>query len=158
LNNLRNLIFLSNNIEAAFDAMKLSFVPHDILHDALRMKIWDESVRHEPIFDGSTLTIGEFEEQALNFSVEGSDGVTRENLPFRRCFAYQALMCFCRHATDLTAKPPNDSRRSETLLEYEALRKRLLEMRATLQRQQERETAEEGRQPSEDEEEEQGDV
>ena len=150
LNSHRNLLFLSYNIEAAFDAMRISFVPQDVLHDALVMKIWDESVRDEPIFLNSTTTIGEFEDRALNFFVEGSDGVTRENRPFRRCFAYQALMCYCRHAVDFSAKPPSDPRSSETLLEYEALRERLLEMRAALERQTKREAAEEA-QPYEEE-------
>lgn len=31
----RNLVFLCFNIEKAFDAMKISFVPQDALHDAL---------------------------------------------------------------------------------------------------------------------------
>ena len=152
LNNNRNLIFLCYNIEAAFDAMRISFVPQDVLHDTLIMKIWDESVRNEPIFSGSESTIGEFEERALNSFVEGSDGTSRENRPFRRCFAYQALMCYCRHNIDLNAMPPFDPRNSETLLEYKSLRENLLEMHAALQRQLQRETAEQA-QPCEEEEE-----
>ena len=154
LNNHRNLIFLCFNIEAAFDKLRISFVPQDALHDALVMKIWDESVRYEPIFSGSPSTIGEFEHRALNFLVEGSDGVTREHRPFRRCFAYQALMCYCRHATDLDAEPPSDPRGSEVLLEYKTMRKRLLEMHQNFRRGLTREISEEA-QPQEEQEQEQ---
>ena len=138
----RNLVFLCANIEKAFDTMKISFVPQDVLHDALVMKIWDESVRGDRIFDGSPKTIGEFEHQALNFSVVGSDAVTREYAPFRRCFAYQTLMCFCRHSV-LGDEPPSEERGSGDLSEYDALRKRLLDMHATFLRKVKTEIEEE---------------
>ena len=140
----RNLVFLCFNIEKAFDAMKISFVPQDVLHDALVMKIWDDSVRTDPIFDGSLITIGEFERQALNFSVVGSDSVTREYAPFRRCFAYQALMCFCRHSVLLGDEPPREERGSGDFPDYDALRKKLLDMHASFRRGLKTEIEEEG--------------
>jgi hypothetical protein len=138
----RNLVFLCANIEKAFDAMKISFVPQDVLHDALIMKIWDESVRRDPIFDGSTKKIGEFEHRALNFSVVGSDSMTREYAPFRRCFAYQALMCFFHHSV-LGEEPPRAGRGSGDFPEYDDLRKRLLDMHATFLRKVKTEIEEE---------------
>ena len=143
MNSHRNLVFLCFNIEKAFDAMKISFVPQDALHDALVMKIWDESVRSDPIFDGSLITIGEFERQALNFSLVGSDSVTREYAPFRRCFAYQALMCFCRHSVLLGDEPPSEERGSGDFPDYVALRKRLLDMHASFRRGMKKEIEEE---------------
>lgn len=144
MNSHRNLVFLCFNIEKAFDEMMISFVPQDVLHDALVMKIWDESVRKVPIFDGSQKYIGDFEHQPLNFSVVGSDSVTREHAPFRRCFAYQALMCFCRHSVLIGDEPPSE-RGSGDFPEYDALRKRLLDMHASFRRGMKMEIEEEAR-------------
>jgi hypothetical protein len=41
----------------AFDRLQISFVPRDILHDDLVLKIWDDGIRGTPIFDAAEETI-----------------------------------------------------------------------------------------------------
>ena len=87
---VRNLVFLSWNLEKAFDQLQVSFIPKDALHDDLVLKIWDDSVKNVPVFDDSKCVIGQYENHKLNFDLVGQDGVSREHKAFRRCFAYQA--------------------------------------------------------------------
>ena len=91
LNSPGNLLLLASNIERAFDALKVSFVAR--LGEGLRtefvLKIWDESVRSEPIFSGSAVTIGDCEHRPLMFNAE--------HHVYSRCFAYQGLWAAAKY-------------------------------------------------------------
>ena len=82
LNNPRNGLFLSKNVELEFDCLRLSFVPKDLLHPNLfKMVIWSDASRYKPIWDGHEHVIGQYEGCTLNLN--GHD-------PFRRALSFQA--------------------------------------------------------------------
>jgi hypothetical protein len=54
-------------------------------------------------------------------------------------------MCFCRHSVLLGDKPPSEERGSGEFLEYDALRKTLLDMHASFRRRLKMEIEEEAR-------------
>jgi hypothetical protein len=84
LNSTRNGLFLAKNIEVAFDELKLSFVPKDILHPlSLKMIIWDQTAADIPIWHDHTDTIGQYEGCTLQLG---------DHLPYRRALSYQAYM------------------------------------------------------------------
>lgn len=91
IENIRNSILLCKGIEEAFDRKYISFVPSDkpFSRNRYKLHIWADSVRTEPIFEGSSLTIGSFDGAALDLTV----GITAHN-PFKRAMSYQAFRAF----------------------------------------------------------------
>jgi hypothetical protein len=91
IDNIRNTLLLCKGIEAAFDRKDLSFVPSDnpFSPNRFKMKIWNEAIKTMPIFEGSTQTIGDFDDAGLNLNVGGN-----LHSPFRRCLSYQAFRSF----------------------------------------------------------------
>jgi hypothetical protein len=90
LNDFRNLLLLSENIEFCFDRLKLSFIPviGEGLLDVFEMKIWDDSIRDQPLYRSSMVDlnaprIGQFEGRRLVLNPA--------HKPFKRCLAYQSL-------------------------------------------------------------------
>ncbi len=85
LNTYGNLLLLASNIEIAFDQLKVSFVPAvgNGLESVFVLRIWDNSVRLMPIFDGSLHLIGDYDGQALTFN--------KDHQVFKRCFAFQSM-------------------------------------------------------------------
>lgn len=85
VNSLRNGLLLAKNFEVAFNRLQLSFVKSNPLSQNLYLQIWDDSCRNEPIYDGSTRTIGDFEGEVLNLG---------SHRPFRRALSFQAYQAF----------------------------------------------------------------
>ena len=113
VNSMRNILFLSKNIEVAFDRLKLSFVPQDLLHpNTLVMKVWDQSITDSFIFDDSTVRIGDLEGRPL---------LLGSHQPFLRCLSSQALFAWQRvHCSGLTQDPrpePFGSPEGKSILE-----------------------------------------
>lgn len=78
------MLFLARNIEDNYDKLKLSFIPVNVLNPkTLMLKIWDDSIKHTPIFNGSARTIGDCEGETL--SLNGHE-------PFFRCLSFQAML------------------------------------------------------------------
>lgn len=124
LNSFRNLIFLCNGVEAAFDRLRVSFVPKSPLDQTLVLKIWDETVKTEKIHIRSDSLIGDFEGASLNLMMENGC----EHNPFRRCFAYQALVSYLQHnSTSDTSDAPDVARNPDSLASFSAKRAELLE-------------------------------
>lgn len=99
-----NFMILDIHLEDAFDAMKISFSPDDLLHTSvLRLKIWDPSCRDDPVGLGTAAemqddvtqhgrqltTIGDYEGFPLN--VPASWSVSRRALSYHTlcCYIYQ---------------------------------------------------------------------
>ena len=93
---VRNGLFLSKEVEVAFDNLQISFIPKDVLHpETLVMVIWKDEVRSTPLWKQyacngmessvCTLQIGQFAGHALK--LKGHD-------PIRRGLAYQAGMAY----------------------------------------------------------------
>jgi len=104
INDVRNLVFLCWNIEHSYDRLKVSFVPRSRTDDTLVLKIWDDSVRKMPVFDGADkekhmklyngkVYIGDYENEALQLKMPNN----AVHNPYRRCFAYQALLACLQH-------------------------------------------------------------
>lgn len=91
INDIRNLLLLSKNVEEAFDSMKISFVArvNSEFRKELIMHVWDNSVLEKPIYPGSTRNIGEFIDQPLNLQMNAD----QVHMPFKRCLSFQAFMC-----------------------------------------------------------------
>ena len=87
LNSSRNLLLLTDNIEFYFDRLQLSFIPKigEGLIKQFVLKIWDDSIRQQPIFRDSPTgpLIQEYEGVPLTFNVG--------HTPYSRCLAYQAM-------------------------------------------------------------------
>ena len=91
MNDNRNLLVLSVNVENAFDALRISFVPNPnspLIRQNV-MKVWDATVLDTPVYPGATFKIGEFADSPLTFTVNG-----QPHSPFRRCLSYHALMAY----------------------------------------------------------------
>lgn len=93
----RNVLLLSENTEKAFDRNQLSFVPHPLLLNQYVVKVWDESVKTEKIWNGAKQLnvendnlIGFYEGLPLNLLME--NGV--QLIPFKRCLSYHNFICF----------------------------------------------------------------
>lgn len=83
-----NFMILEVSLEEAFDSMKISFSPVDMLHtDQLMLKIWDPDCRDNPL--GSGGTIGSYEGCQLN--IPDSWKVSR------RALSYHTLCCYTYH-------------------------------------------------------------
>ena len=93
---VRNGLFLSKEVEVAFDNLQISFIPEDILHpETLVMVIWKDEVRSTPLWkkyasngmesSQCTLQIGQYVDYALK--LKGYN-------PIRRGLAYQAGLAY----------------------------------------------------------------
>eukprot|EP01031_Cornospumella_fuschlensis_P036224 gene36224-43940_t len=98
-----NFIILDSQLEEAFDSMKISFSPLDVLHTDLRLKIWDPACRNDLVGRGSEeemrndielygkelTTIGDYEGFLLN--IPGEWRVSRRALSYHNlcCYIYQ---------------------------------------------------------------------
>eukprot|EP01031_Cornospumella_fuschlensis_P034982 gene34982-42364_t len=96
-----NFMILDVRLEKAFDSMKISFSPVDLLHtDDLKLKIWDPTCRDDPVERGTAAemqndinlygreltTIGDYEGFPLNIPA-----------PWRvskRALSYHTLCCY----------------------------------------------------------------
>jgi len=94
INNFRNCLLLSENIEKAYDDQKISFVPYDVLHpSSFKMKVWDNSVLEQTVFfDSKGPKISEFLHRKLHLNMP--NGLRHE--PYKRCLAYHDFMCFMK--------------------------------------------------------------
>ena len=96
-----NFMILDTHLEDAFDSMKISFSPVDLLHtDVLRLKIWDPSCRDDPVERGihtemqadiethgkELITIGDYEGFPLTVPVSWRVS--------RRALSYHTLCCY----------------------------------------------------------------
>lgn len=94
-------MILDIHLEDAFDSMKISFSPSDLLHpDVLKLKIWDPACRNDPVGRGSTLemandvshygkeltTIGDYDGFPLN--------VPSSWIVSKRALSYHTLCCY----------------------------------------------------------------
>jgi hypothetical protein len=86
LNTSPNLIFWAIAIERAYECLKISFVKAPLADEYL-LKIWDDNIRMEPIWEGSNRTIGEFENAPLDL---GKRVVLTRGLSFQAIQAYNA--------------------------------------------------------------------
>lgn len=97
----RNFMILDVRLEDAFDSMKISFSPVDLLHtDVLRLKIWDPACRDDPVEVGNAAemqrdvtehgrqltTIGDYEGFPLNIPASWTVS--------RRALSYHTLCCY----------------------------------------------------------------
>ena len=92
LDSSENLLLLADNIELAFDSLRVSFVPaiQEGMIERYVLKIWDDSVRDEPLFThGHARTIGEFENCPLQLH--------EDHRLFRRCLTFQSFWAAARH-------------------------------------------------------------
>lgn len=111
IESIRNTLLLCKGIKRAFDRKKLSFVPADnpFSNNQYKLHIWADSIRTEPIYQGASQTIGEFEGFALNLTVGGS-----QHNPFKRALSYQAFRAFKKYYKESGATElPVDSDYSE---------------------------------------------
>lgn len=92
-----NFMILDVALEEAFDSLKISFAPTDILHtEQLRLKVWDPDCRNDPVGRGSNTdsgqeltTIGAYEGYVLN--VPSAWSVSKRALSYHTlcCYIYQ---------------------------------------------------------------------
>jgi hypothetical protein len=96
-----NFMILDTYLEDAFDSLKISFTPADLLHtEVLKLKIWDPSCRDDPVQRGSSdemmadieahgrelTTIGDYEGFSLNIPTSWRVS--------RRALSYHTLCCY----------------------------------------------------------------
>lgn len=93
IESIRNALLLCHGIEEAFDRKQVSFVPIDnpFVDGKFKMMIWEDKFKGIPIYEGSTQTLGDFENAQLDLVVNGTN-----HQIFRRVLSYQAYMA-CRH-------------------------------------------------------------
>ena len=94
------MLLLSWCIEEAFDRLRISFSAHPLQNDVFVMKVWDDSVRNELIWEGAQVlavegdnTIGYYEGASLILALPNS---TTRLQPFKRALSYQEFMCFAQ--------------------------------------------------------------
>jgi len=143
MDSVRNLVMLSTNIEMAFDRLQISFVPRDVLHDDLVLKIWDDDARDVPIFDTAREKIGDFENLPFQFDILRKADV--DQYPFRRCFAYQALVAYLKNTDATDAQSPSLERLSNEFnsQDYKNTRDVMLRMHSDFRRQVQQEVSRE---------------
>mmetsp|Transcript_1890 Transcript_1890/g.2990 ORF Transcript_1890/g.2990 Transcript_1890/m.2990 type:complete len:173 (+) Transcript_1890:216-734(+) len=68
IESIRNSILLCTGIEEAYNHKYLLFVPSENPFSSNRynLHVWVDAIRSEPIYEGSTQTIGSFDGMALN--------------------------------------------------------------------------------------------
>jgi hypothetical protein len=96
LNDYRNCLLLSEHVEEAYDSLRISFVPsaNVLQENEFVMKIWDETVLDEGIFNNVTTSnrkIGEFIDKPLELMVNG-----QVHRPFKRVLAFHNFICFMK--------------------------------------------------------------
>ena len=88
INSARNMLFLSANIETAFDSLLLCFVKSNPLQDKYFLKVCDEATMSKPIWPDHATTIG---------SLQGRQLVLDGHEPYKRCLSYQAYETWLNH-------------------------------------------------------------
>lgn len=108
----RNCLLLCWNIEYYYDRKKLSFVPHPLQNNTYMLKIWDATIRNEPIYEGAVdenesgdSTIGYYENCCLKLQME--NGI--KLVPFKRCLSNQMFVCFASTKLSNQFVPPGFS-------------------------------------------------
>mmetsp|Transcript_2594 Transcript_2594/g.4009 ORF Transcript_2594/g.4009 Transcript_2594/m.4009 type:complete len:357 (+) Transcript_2594:2-1072(+) len=131
---LRNVLYLSYNVEMAFDRKRLSFIEHPTRMDTFILKIWDDSVRKELIWSGAEMEtvegdqyIGFYEGRSLNLTL--ANGV--QWAPFKRCLAYQLYICAASRM--LADEMPSDFS-SEECVDWRSKRAQLLVLKKSLEK------------------------
>ena len=83
----------TTEVVEAFDHKLISFIPSDKPFSSNRYKlhIWIDAVKSEPIYEGSTQTIGFFDGYALDLTVNADKP---QHNPFKRAMSYQAFRAF----------------------------------------------------------------
>ena len=132
---LRNVLLLSWNIEHYYDRKKLSFVPHPLQQNMYMMKIWDQDIGKELIYDEAVdeiesgdSTIGYYENRCLNLTM--NNGTILE--PFKRCLSYQMFVCFA--STNLSADMAPDDFASHSDGSWVTTREDLLVLRKSVEK------------------------
>jgi hypothetical protein len=93
LNNVRNILILNHGIEQAYDKQRISFIPGNPLsNNDFVLKIWDDSVRNEPISKNSKVLIGEYEHASLKLTFPGG----KVHFPFKRALSYHNFLTFMK--------------------------------------------------------------
>ena len=139
----RNVLLLSVNIELAFDRLRLSFSP-TLRRNSYFMKIWDNDVKQELIWDNATETldgrgdhkIGYYEGKELELEMHAG-----KLEPFKRCLSYHEFMCFAKSERPLTDAPEDFS--SDIGDMWSQMRGDLLVMRKSLEKNISEETEDE---------------
>lgn len=98
IENIRNTILLCKGFEEAFDHKFISFVPSDcpFSNNRYKLQIWVDKVRGYPIFEGSSETIGAYDQYPLILTVG-----THSHDPFKRALSYQTFRSFKTWAKEL---------------------------------------------------------
>lgn len=91
IENIRNSLLLCKGMEEAFDSKYISFVPSEVpfSNNQYILHIWCEEGRKQPIYNGSSTTIGSFDGKPLDLSVG-----EHMHDPFKRALSYQAYRAF----------------------------------------------------------------
>ena len=91
IENIRNSLLLCKGMEEAFDSKYISFVPSEVpfSNNQYILHIWCEEGRKQPIYNGSSTTIGSFDRKLLDLSVG-----EHMHDPFKRALSYQAYRAF----------------------------------------------------------------
>lgn len=108
VDNVRNGLLLSKQIERAFDAYEISFVRDPLHRSSLVMKFWnpESQWKEKPLFKDCDRNIGEFEGRALNLRfVDNRAGC---HIPFLRGLAYQAFQAYLKWNFLKTCTVPDD--------------------------------------------------
>ena len=84
LNDSKNCAFWCKSLEDAYETLKVSYVKSP-LDQTLRLKIWDDSIKSTPIYEGSTHKIGEYEGEALKLGT---------HIIMKRTLSYQAFNAY----------------------------------------------------------------
>ena len=88
IEDIRNSVLLCKGFGQAFDHKYISFVPSDnpFSDNKYKLHIWSGHIKTEPIYQGASQTIGDFEGAPLILRV----GTEMHN-PFKRALSYQAF-------------------------------------------------------------------
>jgi len=81
IDDYRNLVLLSKNIEAAYDSQRLCFVKDELTGNVI-MHILDPQVKDEPIYPGSKEKIGDYRDRPMVFDVDRG--------PYNRVLSFHA--------------------------------------------------------------------
>lgn len=96
-----NFMILDVHLENAFDSMKISFSPVDLLHtDVLTLKIWDPACRDDPVGEGNAADIqSDVTRYGKQLNTIGAYEGFPLNIPAswrlsRRALSYHTLCCY----------------------------------------------------------------
>ena len=116
MDSLCNTLLLCRGIRQAFNEKLVSFVPTDNPFSSSRYKlhVWMEATMAEPIYEGASQSIGDFDGLPLDLTV----GAAQHN-PFRRALSYQTLRAFSTWGRELGVRVlPVDNATSEYVRSY----------------------------------------